>query len=678
MISGRLGGTTYVNQTVNPTFNVTPNVGWTTYSFSFTASETGSQLPLVQTTLNCIGTCLVQDIDVIEQPQLPGNTTIYRDAYVKQLKSLSPGSIRFMTGADWCGNVADNEQPFGNNRNCAFGIFGLGAMQVPISWADELRLCSVVGADCFITVGQFNQTADFALIPPWLAANADYQALVTAGHKVYLEFGNETWNLGVQGGLWAGNGTTYGYFVGPNMAAFKAASGYDSAHMKLIADGWTVSGTTTGSWAYKTLNTASGTTNGLPDYIDNEGYTSNTIGNITLSGSDVATTNAPFVDGLTEIVNLSSHTIPTSPSTSYYANQQYAQSTFGVGSAIYEGDCAPDQGMALTQSQMDEIGGSVGCAMITIENMLLMQRDAGFTGPMNIFTLPQDFTNYFPVGIPTATITQTAVSGGVATITANNSYQANQNVTFTGATVQTALNSLASTQILSAGLSSTQFSVTCASCTTQAPTTDTGLAHGAGINKAVVPIWGAVRTNHCGPAEIASATCVDYLRPQTILMQALNNAIGTKTNMMNITQSWPTYSYAGGQNDGSGNTIAANAAAPYANAFAWSDGAGNYAVAVFNHNLTASESFTLSGTGVPSGSVSQTVFPGSGNVITDHNENTYIGPSSVAPVVGVPTPTTVSGVTYTVPAASVMILTYSASSTGSTITGVFSGGAVIH
>jgi hypothetical protein len=106
---------------------------------------------------------------------------------------------------------------------------------------------------------------------------------------------------------------------------------------------------------------------------------------------------------------------------------------------------------------------------------------------------------------------------------------------------------------------------------------------------------------------------------------------------------------------------------PYVNCFAYSNGQGSWTTICFNNTLTTAESVTLTGPGAPTGSVSETIFPEQGNVITDHNEDTFLGAGSSAPVVGVPTASSASGATYSIPPASFIAVTYTAGGTPTTL-----------
>lgn len=581
----RVGGTTYIASTPETlTCNSTSGAGWQTFTINFTANETGAQTSLALFDLTCIGTCLVQEVHVYEGSTLSGNTTPFRDSVVRKLQALNPGSLRFMDSSDWCSDVADLTGPQGNLRTCNGNDYGpwTNANGIGMSYDTRLQLCAFIGADCWITIGDQTTASEWANLITWLSTDPSYIALKNAGHTVYLEDGNENWNY-VPGSLWAGEGGTYGYYLGSNMAAAKAATGYDSTHMKLVGNSWNAPNQGYGPYGWVALMmkaagcTSSAHTN-CPDYVGDAPYMLNYLASFATSGSNVSTTGAPFLDEWAEIANIDSVTTPPANATSIYKNASYMSSTYNVGTAVYEVNYSTSgYGATPTQLQEDQMISSVGTGLATVEHLLTMQRDSGVTGPINVFTLAQ------------------------------NSYSS------TGGTA--------------------------------------------------IPLWGIERYMACGPGQLSS--CADADRPTSIAMQIVNNAIGSNNNLMSTSQSGtPTFSYAGGQPQSGTNTILANSSVPYVNCYAYANSTKtNWTTICFNNNLSSSESITLAGAGAPVGSVMQTTFPGPTNLITDNNEDTYLGSGSIAPVVTVPTPTTTSGTSYTIPPASFITLTYSTSST---------------
>ena len=579
---GRFGGTTYLaSTTVNPGFNATPGVGWTTYNYPFTASETGTQNTTVGYSFTCTGSCFLQDADVIEGSTLPGNTTAFRDAVVSELQKLHPGSIRYMDASLWCSDVADEIATTGNRRWCGASAWQPGIGQ-SMGYDDVLALGNLLGTDVLITVGQLNQASDWTMLINWLSSSGWISTYAASGHKIYLEDGNEAWNSGVGATLYYGNGTAYGCTVGPNMAAAKSASGYNPAVVKLVANSWVAPNQGYGpfGWVHNVLTIAQATPNGLPDFVDDAPYTLNYLGNFDTYGSNVATTGAPFLDEWAEDANIDSVTKPASNSESMYLNQQYAKANFGVSTLVYEVNQSTLSGVAATQLQLNQVGASVGNALAVAEHILLMQRDAQVSGPIHAFTLAEPYTGY-----------------------------------------------------------------TC---------------NGNGcVNGVVMPLWGANLFMATGPGQTPDSANTD--RPLAIALGVINNAIGANNNLMSVTQSGtPTFKYPGRQSYNGSPTILPNAAVPYVNCFAYSNGLGNWTTICFNNNLTTPESVTLAGAGSPTGPVSETIFPNRGNVITNNNENTFLGAASSAPVVAVPAASSASGVTYSIPPASFITLTYTA------------------
>ena len=590
---GRLGGTTYVaSTTVSPGFSTTPGVGWTTYDYPFTASETGVQDQTVGYSFTCTGGCLLQDVDVVEGSTLPGNTTAFRDAVVYELQKLQPGSIRYMDASQWCSDVADEIASTGNRRWCGASSWTPGVGQA-MGYNDVLELANFLNTDVLISVGQLNQPSDWAMLVNWLSSSGWISNYAASGHKIYLEDGNEAWNSGVGSTLFYGNGSAYGYTLGQNMAAAKSATGYDPNVIKLVGNNWAAPNQGYGQfgWVHNVLTVAQRTPNGLPDFVDDAPYTLNYLGNFDTYGSSVATTGAPFLDEWAEDANIDSVTTPLSNSQSMYLNQQYAKANFGVGTLVYEVNQSTLSGVAATQLQLDQVGASVGNALAIAEHVLLMQRDSQLTGPIHAFTLAEPYTGY--------TCNGNGCSSGV-----------------------------------------------------------------------VMPLWGANLFMATGPGQTPGSANSD--RPMAIALGVINNAIGSNSNLMSVTQSGtPTFNYPGGQ----AGSIQPNAAVPYVNCFAYSNGQGSWTIICFNNNLTTAESVTLTGMGAPTGPVSETIFPEQGNVITDHNEDTFLGAGSNAPVVAVPTASSASGATYSIPPASFIAIIYTAGGTSTLAPPTFSPGS---
>jgi hypothetical protein len=486
-----------------------------------------------------------------------------------------------MDASQWCSDVGDEIAATGNRRWCGASSWMPGVGQA-LGYTDVLQLGNFLGSDVLISVGQLNQPSDWSMLIQWLSTSGWISKYAASGHKIYLEDGNEVWNSGVGATLYYGNGMAYGHTLGPNMGAAKSAEGYDPNVVKLVGNNWAAPNQGYGQfgWVHNVLTVAQATPNGLPDFIDDAPYTLNHLGNFDTNANNVATTGAPFLDEWAEDANLDSVTTPAAHKESMYLNQQYAKANFGVGTLVYEVNQSTTAGVAATQSQLDQIGASVGNALAVAEHILLMQRDAQVTGPIHAFTLAEPYTGY--------------------------------NCSGTGC-----------------------------------------------VGGAVMPLWGANLFMATGPGQTPGSADTD--RPLAIALRIINNAIGSNSNLMSVTQSGtPTFNYPGGQNQNGSPTILPNPAVPYVNCFAYSNGMGNWTTICFNNNLTTAESVILAGPGAPTGPVTETIFPKSTNVITDHNENTFLGAASSAPVVAVPSPSSTSGKAYSIPPASFIALTYTA------------------
>jgi hypothetical protein len=604
---GRPGGTTFLTATLSPTFNTTPGAGWQTFTNTFNASETGAQTSGIYYVLSCTGTCLIQDADLIEPSTLAGNTTPFRDAVVSELQKMHPGSLRYMDSSQWCSDVADEIAPTGNRRWCGASQYVSYVQGSPIGYDDFLQLANVVGADAWISVGITNQPADWTTLINWLNTSGWISTFAASGHKIYLEDGNEPWNTGAVATMVDGEGIAYGGVLGPNMAAAKAASGYNSSVVKLVGDSWTApfQGYSSFGWLANTMQAAgctTGTRTNCPDFVTNAPYTLSYLNNFDTTGANVSPTGAPFLDEWAEISNIDSVSAPPSDwlyaSGSINVNTAYGISTYNIPMATYESNISLTNGNTVTQTQLNQIASSVGEGLAQGEHMLLQQRDAGVSGPINFFNLAQYYFNYNDTHPP------------------------------------------------------------------------------------AVGMWGCMIALGTGPGQAVNSA--NYERPDCTVMDIINQAIGSNNNLIASTQSGtPTFSYPGGQPmagfAGTKNTILANASVPYVNAFAYANNAKtSWTVLAFNNNLTTSETVVLSGAGAPTGAVTKVLFPNSGNVITDHNEATYVGPSSLPLVVTYPAATATSGTSYTIPAASMIALTYNTSGTPTASTPAFSPAPTVY
>lgn len=395
---GRIGGTTFVSGTDSPTYNTTAGAGWTDYTHTFNGSETGAQTQEVLYTLTCTGTCLIQDKGVIEPSVLNGNTTPFRDAIVRALQNLNPGSIRFMNAQEWCTSIPDQIANDGVRRVCSVAQYpGLNTNQNPqtfiptTGYDDDLQLAYLIGAEPWISIGSFNQASDMQVLANWLGntqcsictSGQTWNSIFAAkGLKIHVELGNEAWNAAASNSIEPGNGSAYGLVAGANTTAYKAASGYSAATDTLIWDNWAASTQTQHyGWVDSVMQGAgctsyTATPTKCPEMVDWAPYMLDELNTLN---------NLPQ-DEFAENTNTDSTSVTTGQQNMKLA-QSYAHSTYGVNGSVYEVSYGiPGGGSSTpTQLQMNQISGSIGMGLATYEHMLLMRRDALIPGPINEF-----------------------------------------------------------------------------------------------------------------------------------------------------------------------------------------------------------------------------------------------------------------------------------------------------
>jgi hypothetical protein len=593
----RNGGTTFVGPTT-----ITPanGSGWLTVTNAVTASETGSQNGNLVYTVTCnTGPCKFNDFEFVEGTTLSYNTTNFRDDFIRTVKSLNVGGIRWMSPAQWCTYAgAQTAASSGYVPWCNVNNYIPYNLESTIGYDDMLWACDVLGISCYISVGQLNRPSDWAGLITWLSTNTHYLNIVAAGNTVYLANGNEAFNSAAGGSLYQGDGILYGSILGPNVAASRGASGYNATHMKLVGSNWFASNQSDNiyGWAYETLINAKLTSNGLPDFMEIAPYNFSTLNNCSTSGtscvaSGISTTGEPWTAIEAEISTFDTVATPPSGSSSVIATSNYLNSLYPstissrVRTMVYEMGPGVIYGQAATQAQLDDVAVGVGEALALATHWGLMQSTAGVTGPLGNFQIAETFNGFACTG-----------SGCVSNV--------------------------------------------------------------------VSPVWKFMVTMPCGPGQEGS--CQPQYEALGVGLRTYNNAIPTGANMMASTLSGvPTYSYAGGQPLSGTNTIAANSSVAYVTCPTWNVGS-TWTVTCINTDPVNSYTVTIAGPGAPTGSVTQTVFGGPTNAITDNNEGSTIATLGTAQVVVYPSSTTTSGTTYTLPANSMTTLTYTVGGTTST------------
>lgn len=388
----RNAGTSFISGSDPLTCNATSGAGWTTFTHAFTGTEAGTQTTLAEMVLSTTGNALLQDMTIIEGSTLAGNTTAFRDSVVRALQRLNPGAIRFMQPPDWCTWVNDQQQPNGARRTCSLNPLVKSAFGQTIGYTDALNLCLFLNTDCWLTLGHYNQPADWAAQITWETTNGFTAAFAAKGLRIWHEDGNEPWNSGAAGEQASGTGAVYGALSGAKMAAAKAASGYSSTTQKLIMDSWAAGSQSYGpfSWSHQIMTVAPcsiGSRTNCPDAVDGAFYTLGTLNNVT----DV------FTDEVAETQNMDS--VPTGSlatnQTSMLAMESYMKTTFNVEVADYEMSYSPNQGSATpTQAQMNSTSSGMQWGLNSYQHQLLMRRDSGVTAPVMFFAfVDQPYSN---------------------------------------------------------------------------------------------------------------------------------------------------------------------------------------------------------------------------------------------------------------------------------------------
>jgi hypothetical protein len=389
----RAGAGRFLSGSVTPEVNATAGEGWTNYSYSFTASETGSQSSTGQVSLDVTGgTVVLQDVALTEAPT-GGNTTVFRNAVYEKLVALHPGMLRMMTGNSW-GCTPDNMMAAYSARSlCGFNSYQRYGQPISYGWSDFLNLTHAVGAtDAWITFSAYATPGDMANIAAYLsgacgdgnaytAMRCDYgQTTPWTGvfHHIYLEMGNEVWNSPNGQDLFGNGGQNYGNLVARNVAALKASKFYKRS-MKFVASGFILQSDFVYGWNWTVLTAARPH---LPDYIDGATY-------LFPDMTDLSSMQNIFGPMFAEPENYVSSTYGAG--TGYtYGLQHYSATTFpGVNGAIYETNLTTNCAITgTTQGQINQVAAGVGAGLDATLAMLLAARDAGI-GPQAFFSFPE-------------------------------------------------------------------------------------------------------------------------------------------------------------------------------------------------------------------------------------------------------------------------------------------------
>lgn len=375
----RLGLATYLNQTVTLTNT------WATYTYTFTAAESGAHLNNVALAFNTVGadSFYLDDVSLTQTNSNPSNTTAFLDPVVTTLQTLQPGSLRFWAGQ--LGDTLDNliADQFGRQRA---GYLAFYTEQDDISYGlqEFLQLSAAVGAEPWFVVPSTFSTTDASNLIEYLAgpAGTPYGAKRAArGNptpwtsvftKIHLEFGNEAWNGSFKGGS-IEYPAPYGLQAQAIFAAMRANPAYIPSAFDLVLGGQAVD---------------SGRNQSIQNYCNNNDsfdvapYMMNTVNSFSdnedLFGSTFAEPEA-YVStaGVAEGVSGGLMTL----------NQQAIQSsTHPVPLVMYEMNLSTLEG-SITQSALNSYVSSLGAGLAVTDAMLLQMRQGVLT--QNLWNLTQ-------------------------------------------------------------------------------------------------------------------------------------------------------------------------------------------------------------------------------------------------------------------------------------------------
>jgi hypothetical protein len=360
----------YLNQSVNLASGT-----WQTYTYTFTATETAQESPLVaRLDFNLNNSAMdIADVSLQQINTDPTNQTVFNDGIVDTLKTLSPGIIR-----DWSNQLGDSL----NNsiapifaRKTVHSLNGYGEEGMSIGLNDFLQLCQTVGAEPWYVLPTNWDPSDMTNLMQFLGGNGSttYGAMRIALNgtstpwtsvfpQMHFEFGNENWNSGFAGGA-IGNAVSYATRANQLFTAAKASPYYVPSSFQFIVGGQVGN---TGEAAILSADTPEA------DAISEAPYLSGDNNSSTASNNALA-----FGDYFGEVEHDSHGGVQS----------QVAQSS-SLPIVDYEEGIGTGGG-SITQAQVNNYVPSLGAGLASGNELLIQLRDLGING-QNIFDLDQD------------------------------------------------------------------------------------------------------------------------------------------------------------------------------------------------------------------------------------------------------------------------------------------------
>ena len=433
---------------------------WQTFTYNFTANETGNAVGSVRL---IFGTAIagqtqsanqvyLDDTSLVKQNTDPTNTTVFRDEVVNTLKQLNPGVVRFWFNQE--AETLDNllAPQLGRQRSqyqyveinyISYGLTeflqllqtvstGANATSTPpepwivipitLSNTEASNLIDYLAGDSTTIYGAKRIAA--GQTAPW----------TTVFPKIHLEFSNEAWNNGLYGGNMS-NGQAYGTRAQSVFASMRNNQNYNPASFDLIING---QGTQVGNETFIQAYCNNNDTFASQPYMmlqaqDPFGGQGGTLQSSTKAG-------AAAIEALFGSTFAEAEAFVTPSGTAENVGNGFVLQNIGVAQssgrpvqyAITETNVDPFEG-SLTLAEANSYTSSLGAGMALIDSMLQNMRVGVLT--QNIFSLTG--YQYFPYSEPALFLYGTVVDMGVTNLqrpqfqaeeVANNAIGANTNM----------------------------------------------------------------------------------------------------------------------------------------------------------------------------------------------------------------------------------------------------------
>ena len=366
------GTVQFWKQTVNLTNS------WQDYSFDFSINNDTTSGGAIALTFNLYQASMLIDDVAFTEAAAADNPTEYRNAVVSALKTLHPGTLRYMdSGINWGSSIDNILAPDFARMRTGYSPHGSEADDIAMGLHGFLVLCQTIGAEPWYTMPTGMTTQEMTNLMEYLggsastpygakrAAQGQTAPWTTVFPTIHLEFGNEVWNTGNPGANMTDQ-TAYGTRAATIFATAKASPNYAAKSFDLVLDGfealpyWTA-GALAASSGYDTVDVASYNFN----YF-NDGASSERIFGPMLAEPEYMNDNP---NGLTALNAATAASAGKTP----------------AHLAVYETNVDANQG-SVSQAAVNTAIPSLGAGLSVAANMLLAQRDAGVT-VQNMFAL---------------------------------------------------------------------------------------------------------------------------------------------------------------------------------------------------------------------------------------------------------------------------------------------------